>query len=63
MVVISLGIGDPDQPTPRHVVEALQEAGDILPSLDPGTLTDRPVVLVTHDAVDPRLFDLSSAGL
>jgi LL-diaminopimelate aminotransferase len=24
--IISLGIGDPDQPTPRHVVEALQEA-------------------------------------
>jgi LL-diaminopimelate aminotransferase len=26
--VISLGIGDPDQPTPRHVVEALQEAAE-----------------------------------
>ena len=24
--VISLGVGDPDLPTPRHVVEALQEA-------------------------------------
>jgi LL-diaminopimelate aminotransferase len=30
--VISLGIGDPDQPTPRHVVEALQEAAE-----DPST--------------------------
>lgn len=26
--VISLGIGDPDHPTPRHVVEALQEAAE-----------------------------------
>jgi LL-diaminopimelate aminotransferase len=26
--VISLGIGDPDQPTPRHVVEALREAAE-----------------------------------
>jgi LL-diaminopimelate aminotransferase len=26
--VISLGIGDPDQPTPRHIVEALQEAAE-----------------------------------
>jgi LL-diaminopimelate aminotransferase len=24
--VISLGVGDPDQPTPRHIVEALQES-------------------------------------
>lgn len=24
--VISLGVGDPDQPTPRHIVEALQKA-------------------------------------
>ena len=30
--VISLGIGDPDMPTPRHVVEALQEAAE-----DPAT--------------------------
>lgn len=30
--VISLGIGDPDLPTPRHVVEALQDAAE-----DPGT--------------------------
>src|SRR6266705_1984470 len=30
--VISLGIGDPDLPTPRHVVEALQEAAE-----DPST--------------------------
>ncbi len=30
--VISLGIGDPDLPTPRHVVEALQEAAE-----DPAT--------------------------
>ena len=30
--VISLGIGDPDQPTPRHIVEALQEAAE-----DPAT--------------------------
>jgi LL-diaminopimelate aminotransferase len=30
--VISLGVGDPDQPTPRHVVEALQEAAE-----DPAT--------------------------
>jgi LL-diaminopimelate aminotransferase len=30
--VISLGVGDPDQPTPRHVVEALQEAAE-----DPST--------------------------
>jgi LL-diaminopimelate aminotransferase len=30
--VISLGIGDPDQPTPRHIVEALQEAAE-----DPST--------------------------
>jgi LL-diaminopimelate aminotransferase len=26
--VISLGIGDPDTPTPRHIVEALQEAAE-----------------------------------
>jgi len=26
--VISLGVGDPDLPTPRHVVEALQEAAE-----------------------------------
>src|SRR3990170_2063726 len=26
--VISLGVGDPDTPTPRHVVEALQEAAE-----------------------------------
>jgi len=49
-------------------VGALQQAGDILPSLDPGTLTDRPVVLVTHDGVDPRLLSqarlsLSEAGV
>jgi LL-diaminopimelate aminotransferase len=30
--VISLGVGDPDQSTPRHVVEALQEAAE-----DPAT--------------------------
>jgi LL-diaminopimelate aminotransferase len=30
--VISLGVGDPDHPTPRHVVEALQEAAE-----DPAT--------------------------
>jgi LL-diaminopimelate aminotransferase len=30
--VISLGIGDPDSPTPRHIVEALQEAAE-----DPST--------------------------
>jgi LL-diaminopimelate aminotransferase len=30
--VISLGVGDPDLPTPRHVVEALQEAAE-----DPAT--------------------------
>ena len=30
--VISLGIGDPDHPTPRHVIEALKEAAE-----DPGT--------------------------
>jgi hypothetical protein len=49
-------------------VGALQQAGDILPSLDLGTLTDRPVVLVTHDGVDPRLLSqarlsLSEAGV
>ncbi|MGH2765491.1 MAG: LL-diaminopimelate aminotransferase [Actinomycetota bacterium] len=32
--VISLGVGDPDTPTPRHVVEALQEAAE-----DPATHT------------------------
>jgi len=30
--VISLGVGDPDLPTPAHIVEALQEAVD-----DPST--------------------------
>ena len=30
--VISLGIGDPDRPTPRHVIEAVKEAAE-----DPGT--------------------------
>jgi LL-diaminopimelate aminotransferase len=30
--VISLGVGDPDQPTPRHVVKALREAAE-----DPAT--------------------------
>ena len=30
--VISLGVGDPDLPTPRHIVEALQEAAE-----DPAT--------------------------
>jgi hypothetical protein len=44
-------------------VGALQEAGDILPSLDQGTLTDRPVVLVTHDAVDPRLLSQARLSL
>jgi hypothetical protein len=44
-------------------VEALQKAGDILPSLDPGTLTDRPVVLVTHDTVDPRLLSQARLSL
>jgi LL-diaminopimelate aminotransferase len=24
--VISLGVGDPDRPTPRHIVEAMREA-------------------------------------
>jgi hypothetical protein len=44
-------------------VEALQEAGDILPSLDPGTLTGRSVMLVTHDAVDPRLLSQARLSL
>jgi hypothetical protein len=49
-------------------VGALQQAGDILPSLDPGTLTGVPVVLVTHDGVDARLLSqarlsLSEAGV
>jgi Copper transport outer membrane protein, MctB len=44
-------------------VGALQQAGDILPSLDPGTLTDRPVVLVTDDAVDPRLLSQARLSL
>jgi hypothetical protein len=44
-------------------VGALQEAGDILPSLDQGTLTDRPVVLVTHDAVEPRLLSQARLSL
>jgi hypothetical protein len=44
-------------------VGALQEAGDILPSLDQGTLTERPVVLVTHDAVDPRLLSQARLSL
>ena len=30
--VISLGVGDPDMPTPRHVVEALQEAAEDPPT-------------------------------
>ena len=30
--VISLGVGDPDHPTPRHIIEALQEAAE-----DPAT--------------------------
>jgi LL-diaminopimelate aminotransferase len=25
--VINLGIGDPDQPTPKHVVDAMHEGG------------------------------------
>jgi hypothetical protein len=44
-------------------VGALQEAGDILPSLDPGTLTGRSVMLVTHDAVDPRLLSQARLSL
>ncbi len=27
--IISLGIGDPDQPTPEHIIDALQEAAMI----------------------------------
>jgi len=44
-------------------VGALQQAGDILPSLDPGTLTGQPVVLVTHDGVDPRLLSQARLSL
>ena len=44
-------------------VGALQQAGDILPSLDPGTLTGRPVVMVTHDGVDPRLLSQARLSL
>jgi Copper transport outer membrane protein, MctB len=49
-------------------VEDLQEAGDILPSLDPGTLSGRSVVVVTHEDVDPGLLSqarqsLSEAGV
>lgn len=47
----------------QEQVGALQEAGDILPSLDQGTLTDRPVVLVTHDAVEPRLLSQARLSL
>ncbi len=48
-------------------VSDLEKAGDILPSLDPGTLTDTPVVLITHDGVDAGLLSearrsLSEAG-
>jgi hypothetical protein len=44
-------------------VAALQKAGDILPSLDPGTLTGRSVILVTHDAVDPRMLSQARLSL
>jgi hypothetical protein len=44
-------------------VGALQQAGDILPSLDPGTLTGVPVVLVTHDGVDARLLSQARLSL
>jgi len=44
-------------------VSALHQAGDILPSLDPGTLTDLPVVLVTHDGVDARLLSQTQQSL
>lgn len=48
-------------------VEDQQRAGDILPLVDGGTLTDVPVVIVTHDEVDGRLLlqarqSLSEAG-
>lgn len=47
--------------------EEQQRAGDILPLVDGGTLTDVPVVIVTHDGVDGRLLlqarqSLSEAG-
>jgi len=44
-------------------VSALQRAGDILPSLDPGTLAGTPVVLVTHDGVDARLLSQTRQSL
>jgi hypothetical protein len=52
----------------KDQVSALQRAGDILASLDPGTLAGVPVVLVTHDGVDARLLSqarqsLSEAGV
>ncbi len=47
--------------------EEQQRAGDILSLVDGGTLTDVPVVIVTHDGVDGRLLlqarqSLSEAG-
>ncbi len=47
----------------KSQVSALQRAGDILPSLDPGTLTGVPVVLVTHDGVDARLLSQTRQSL
>jgi len=44
-------------------VSGLQRAGDILASLDPGTLTGVPVVLVTHDGVDARLLSQTRQSL
>lgn len=48
-------------------VEDQQRAGDILPLVDRGTLTDVPVVIVTHEGVDGQLLSqaresLSEAG-
>ena len=47
----------------KSQVSALQRAGDILPSLDPGTLTGVPVVLLTHDGVDARLLSQTRQSL
>jgi Copper transport outer membrane protein, MctB len=44
-------------------VANLQASGDILSSLDPGTLADYPVIILTHEGVDPHLLSQTRQAL
>jgi hypothetical protein len=49
--------------TLKAQVGDLQDSGNILSSLDPGTLSGVPVVLVTHEGVDARLLSQARQAL